>query len=145
MFKKKITTLLATTVIISVFVVSIAVHTRGIENMDINDLKEPTFVALANEVIDIIQYVITNRTYHTDEERDIIDKFIDLSHSENQEMIKKELMRIKSKYFANINFKNYDDPNNKILVNELLPSLRKIRERLSETENYPSTGNSNEE
>lgn len=115
-------------------IVTIAGCTMGRGHMAIGDTKESTFVEHANEVIDIIDYVISNRTYHTDEERVLIENFFDLSHSESQEMIKKELMRIESRYFAKINFKNYDDPNNEILVNELLPKLRQIKERLSETQ-----------
>ncbi|CAH1216834.1 hypothetical protein PAECIP111891_04486 [Paenibacillus allorhizoplanae] len=100
--------------------------------MSFNDTSETKFIDLAIEMISIMDHVYSNRTHYLDEERFLIDKFYNLSHSESQEMIKKELMRIESKYFAKINFKKYDDPKNEILVNELLLRSRQIREHIKE-------------
>lgn len=111
-------------------IVTIAGYTMGRGHMAIDDTKESTFDEHANEVISIMDYVISNRTHYLDEERVLIEKFYDSQHSESQRAIKKELMGIAANYFGKINFKNYDDPKNEILVNELLPRLRQIREQI---------------
>jgi hypothetical protein len=70
---------------------------------------------------------MSQRTLFLDSEIDAKNVFYDKQYTEEQNLIKKKIIKIDLRYRAKINRKYYDDPNNQILVDELLKRIDEIK------------------
>lgn len=54
------------------------------------------------------------------------DSFYSTTYGEKEEEIKKRIMSLHYDFFAGANFKDRNDPSNKLLAEQLIPELKEI-------------------
>ncbi|RIX49246.1 hypothetical protein D3P08_23195 [Paenibacillus nanensis] len=84
----------------------------------------------ALHILSIMEDVIPQRSLYNDEEIDAKNVFFDKPYTEEETLIKKKIIKIDIRYHAKLNRWYYDDPKNKMLVDELLKKIDEIKEEL---------------
>lgn len=96
-------------------------------------IKKSEFKNVAFEIVKVFEISIEYVGF-PDSERKKIDAFFESKFDEEGERIKTRIMNVKYYFFGGTNFKDRNDPQNKVLFEKLSSELKEIREDL---EVYP--------
>lgn len=92
-------------------------------------IKNLNFKAEALHVVEVFELSIEHAGF-PQSELETFNKFYDHKFGEREEEIKKQLMSIQYDFFGGTNFKDRDDPNNKVLFEKLTIELIEVRKML---------------
>lgn len=96
-------------------------------------IKKGEFKNVALEIVKVFEISIKYVGFPFSE-REKIDAFYESKFDEEGERIKKLIMNVEYNFFGSTNFKDRNDPKNKVLFEKLSSDIKEIREDL---ENYP--------
>ncbi|MFC9775333.1 hypothetical protein [Paenibacillus chitinolyticus] len=97
-------------------------------------VKKHEFKSVALEIVNLFEMSIKHVGFPYSK-RDYINSFYDSKFDEEEEKIKKRIMTVEYNYLGSANFKDTNDPKNKILFESLSSELNEIKEDL---EKYPN-------
>lgn len=96
-------------------------------------IKNYEFKKVALEIVKVFEISIEYVGF-PDSEREKINAFYESKFDEDGERIKTRIMNVQYDFFGSTNFKDRNDPKNKVLFEQLSSELKGIKEDL---ENYP--------
>ncbi|GGG17406.1 hypothetical protein [Paenibacillus abyssi] len=88
--------------------------------------KDSDFKKTALEIIELYKISIEFVGYPYDE-TEKYEHFYSTAYGEKEEGIKKRIMSLHYDFFAAANFKDRNDPSNKLLAEQLFPELKEIK------------------
>lgn len=91
----------------------------------IGNPNESDFKKTALEIIELYKISIEFVGYPYDE-MEKHGHFFSKTYGENEEEIKKRIMSLHYDFFAGANFKDRNDPSNKLLAEQLIPEIKEI-------------------